>query len=248
MTLTPVSGFRPGMNVGEFLTVFLGVAGEISELTLIVYRPQSGVDQRLGKEVRRAAEHLAKTIGSTTPLPDGVLWPLALSQYLAEPETAWSLLRQALVHEVSGRREVLVRREDVNVALIQDVARSAGEESVVGLSSRVRLADGRVVHIPMLDFRVQPSDSSLRLLARVLRQIGQRVGVILHSGRSYHFYGCRLLDDAAWRQFMGQSLLLFPVVDVRYVAHRLIDGFGALRITTSATKPIAPSVVWSLED
>jgi hypothetical protein len=54
---------------------------------------------------------------------------------------------------------------------------------------------------------------------------------MLISGNSYHFYGRTLLEHRDWVKFIGRSLLLEPLVDVRYLGHCLLDGFASLRIS-----------------
>jgi hypothetical protein len=48
-------------------------------------------------------------------------------------------------------------------------------------------------------------------------------------------------DD--WIRFLGRALLLAPIVDPRYIAHRLIDGFAVLRISTNPAKQKLPELV-----
>jgi hypothetical protein len=116
-----------------------------------------------------------------------------------------------------------------------------GQERVLALTSRCTFADGRPGHIPLLDFRCEPNDYFLRLLTVGLSRLAGS-GALLRSGRSFHFYGFRTMDQEEWRRFMAEALLLAPLTDVRYIAHRLLDGFAALRFTTSPHKPTEPTV------
>ncbi len=94
----------------------------------------------------------------------------------------------------------------------------------------------------MMDFRWVPSSKALDGILSALRTAGVRTGAILESGRSYHFYGFDLLDQGDWLQFMGKCLLIAPLTDSRYIAHRLIDGACALRITPDKNHPKVPTV------
>lgn len=105
-----------------------------------------------------------------------------------------------------------------------------------------------VSHIPMMDFRCEPSDRSLEFVVKAMRKLGQRKGIVLESGRSYHYYGFELLDEEEWRDFMHRSLLLTPFVDPRYIGHRLLAGTARLRITASRGKPAVPRVVADLSE
>ncbi len=108
--------------------------------------------------------------------------------------------------------------------------------------------DTRVKHIPMMDFRCEPSSRNLKLVVEAMRRVGQQDGVVLESGRSYHYYGFNLLDEAGWLDFMYRNLLLTPFVDARYIGHRLLAGIARLRITASRGKPTVPHRVASLRE
>jgi hypothetical protein len=98
----------------------------------------------------------------------------------------------------------------------------------------------------MMDFRVTPGPDKVRVLERALRIMGEERGAILISGRSYHYYGARLLESHRWREFMERSILLSPLTDTRYIAHRLLAGMGVLRVTSTQAKPEIPHVVSAL--
>lgn len=56
------------------------------------------------------------------------------------------------------------------------------------------------------------------------------------SGRSFHGYGTTLISNEEWIQLMGRLLLVnqpqqHPIVDSRWIGHRLIAGYSALRWT-----------------
>lgn len=107
--------------------------------------------------------------------------------------------------------------------------------------------DNTVSHIPCIDFniskftnettsilneRLNKQDSLLKLIT-IIRDIN-----IYSSGRSFHGYASHLLNESEWREFIT-SLILFnytknvdefsSIVDVRWIAHRLLEGFGSLR-------------------
>lgn len=83
------------------------------------------------------------------------------------------------------------------------------------------------------------STSSRAHLKKLLAYLGESVfyGFSWYeSGRSFHGYGSRLLTKSEWIEFMGILLLsnqkdLKPTVDPRWIGHRLIGGYSALRWT-----------------
>jgi hypothetical protein len=97
-------------------------------------------------------------------------------------------------------------------------------------------------HIPMMDFRCDATDDGLKTLDAAMATIDIG-GFILKSGRSYHFYGTKLLDEAQWQRFLGQSLLLKNLADWRYVGHCLVRGICTLRISAHPEFGSVPTVV-----
>ncbi len=109
-----------------------------------------------------------------------------------------------------------------------------GPAEELSLHSKV-LIDGSEWHIPMLDLACNvllPEN-----IARVYRFFPKEVienGQWFYSGRSYHFYSTFLLSPAEWISFLGCALLLNkpghePISDSRWIGHRLMAGYGALR-------------------
>lgn len=99
-------------------------------------------------------------------------------------------------------------------------------ESVVEVNGRVR-------HIPMLDFRGM-TKGQLSAILEIFPSNYTDDLQVYQSGRSYHAYFSQLLTRSQWIKFMGSSLLCNSptddsVVDQRWVGHRLIAGYSALR-------------------
>lgn len=99
---------------------------------------------------------------------------------------------------------------------------------------------GSSYHLPLIDFgnvdRGIVDSSSLRELAAYW-EISFHV---YNSGRSFHAYGNRLIKSSDWTSFMGSLLLLnkpsgFKLIDERWVGHRLMAGYGALRWSNNSS-------------
>jgi hypothetical protein len=127
---------------------------------------------------------------------------------------------------------------------------AAGKE--IAFHSRVIVGRGhpRTAHIPMIDFTTDKLlDQDRSRVIDMARSCGVRNGLFFHSGRSYHFYGLALLRPAKWRYFMLRAQLLnLPgcpdLVDTRWIAHRLIAGYGSLRWTRNTNQYVgAPRLV-----
>lgn len=89
-------------------------------------------------------------------------------------------------------------------------------------------------HLPLIDFgNVDRSGIDTSPL-RELSEYWDMSFYIFNSGRSFHAYGNRLISSSNWIKFMGGLLLLnkpsgFKLIDERWIGHRLMAGYGALR-------------------
>lgn len=110
-----------------------------------------------------------------------------------------------------------------------------------GISSYVTKAGG-YAHLSLMDFQVLYEESKIGAVVDVMRTCGATEGAILDSGNSFHGYGFNLMSQATWQRLMHQALLS-TLTDTRYIAHRLLEGVGVLRISATATKPKVPRVV-----
>ena len=111
---------------------------------------------------------------------------------------------------------------------------------IINLHSHVITNTG-VLHIPMMDLDCSISDENLKAVGEYAKILG-REGVILQTGRSYHYYGFHLMSKSEWVDFIASSMLA-KVCDIRYMAHKLKDGFITLRITAGGMRNTEPKVV-----
>lgn len=117
-------------------------------------------------------------------------------------------------------------------------------EELISVCSVVSMRSGGVAHIPMMDFECSISDENTEKIKDFVRISGQKGGVILKTERSYHYYGFYLLSEKDWIRFLGDSLLA-EICDVRYIGHRLKDGYAGLRITSGGIRNTPPTVIFS---
>ena len=89
-------------------------------------------------------------------------------------------------------------------------------------------------HIPLIDFR-SADRAHVELIAEsLLDEYEVQRAALFKSGRSFHLYLDALFTHDAWVRFMGRLLLLNarrgPIrTDARWIGHRLMGGYGALR-------------------
>ena len=82
-------------------------------------------------------------------------------------------------------------------------------------------------------------------IKRVVKLIcGNNNGVLLESGRFYHYYGNYLLNQNEWTKFLANFLMPCIFVSPRYIGNRLYDGYCTLRLTAEQKyKPKIPQVI-----
>lgn len=115
---------------------------------------------------------------------------------------------------------------------------------ILALRSRCISADaGWERHLQMLDFRLPVEPASQRVIEATLRTMGLQ-GWLLSSGRSYHFLGAQVMSSPqSLMAFLGRAMLYAPIVDGRWVAHQMIEGQCALRISSGNADQIVPILI-----
>lgn len=120
-------------------------------------------------------------------------------------------------NSVLSRTEVV--RDDFLGKLTQ-TAELMSKERNLAFVSVVKISETTAFqHVPLMDFKCEKKGENLTCIRTFLQAVGQRRGVILDSGRSYHYYGVDTLLDAQWRRFMAQCLL-FDFTDRYYIGHQ----------------------------
>jgi len=125
----------------------------------------------------------------------------------------------------------------------------APANSELALHSLVQIGSD-IGHIPMIDLATSARAHLDKLRSVMPNEIFDQM-VWFSSGRSFHGYGRRLLTPGGWQEFMGRLLLanppmVNPIVDPRWVGHRLVAGYSALRWTKNTPHYITyPEIVIS---
>lgn len=118
--------------------------------------------------------------------------------------------------------------------MLQNLRVKRPNDYVVGINSRLNQYDG--THLIMLD--IDSLDASVELH---LSKIG---GVLLKSGRGFHFIGNKVIEgQKEWEKSMRlikRSKELKQYVDHDHIDVSLRRGYATLRVTTSKVKPQAP--------
>lgn len=173
----------------------------------------------------------------------------SLNNGLGNLEFELSIYRY-IPQKIKDEREIYNTVNGDIVKLYRDIYSIMDKESEIAIHSRVK-RDGAsaVYHIPMIDFSCSLAEIKVDELSQVMREFNIRRGLLYSSGRSFHMYSIALLDACEWQKFMGRILLInkpsgIQIVDSRWVGHRLMAGYGALRLTHNSNSYLSsPSLV-----
>jgi hypothetical protein len=221
-----------GKPVWNFFPAFFHANPGITEFRLQTYRPAPKLSERLKKLLPSDEIFLQRVddIRKSTGVP---FWDVLLALAMRDGELDSQIALSALLHDPRQKADTfpLSPPEFIASKISTILSSISGEHGLVACS-QVKMTNGEVGHIPMMDFRCPPCDSNAAAIGMLLRATGQMQGVLVESGKSYHLYGTSVLTPNAWIKFMSMCLLFAPVSDARYIAHRLADGECRLKIAS----------------
>lgn len=157
--------------------------------------------------------------------------PWGINLHLKKAPLEWKLFHNP------NRQSTELERKDISLEAIGKLLSDLSPGEHLGLDSKVEMDNGEFYHIPMVDFRQNVS-------LKTIHEIIDVPGLIFKSGRSFHFWGADVIPEhPEWQIFLGRMLLAVPLVDERYIGHRMIDGFSTLRLSSNKRKPTVPYLV-----
>lgn len=142
---------------------------------------------------------------------------------------------------------------------------NSGKNTIAAIGSMVSTKDGQIMHIPMLDYCIDPEEVALNGGDRWkigIDELGQSAGAIrgavLFSGRSYHLWSPNLLREDRWFNFMWDrldadrrrhSVCRNPFYDKGFLKSSIGRGFSALRYSgyNGTGKDITPIVEYLIK-
>lgn len=231
---------RP-LSAIEIVAQFPQRYGDVDLFRLLTYAPRPELRERTA-----ASDLIVASARFPPEATDFEFWEFVASKVRTNAIT--DIVSAMVDHDAESERVGIteVRATRLDRDFLDAVRNNIPSGSVLAICSRCTDRRGREVHIPLLDLRCPPSPENERILGAALTRVHAPGGLLLESGRSYHFYGKSQLNPDEWRQFMARALLLHPFVDSRYVAHRLLAGQAVLRVSTCPRKPTEPRLVGQL--
>jgi hypothetical protein len=156
-----------------------------------------------------------------------------------------SHIEESLIQESPAEIKTITRQGFL--ALTPDDLSSNVKHQVWSFCSKVKTGDGRAMHLPMMNFHPLDNTSIDDIVNFIKIAFMGKNGVILNSGRYYHYYGDYLMTEKQWIEFNSKFLMPCDLVSPRYVGHRLQDGYSTLRLTADDKyKPVIPIVIRSI--
>lgn len=190
------------------------------------------------------AIEVVKKIVELNPTIDGLTFNAYKPEENVSEMTERPSISRLISNDTSDGEEIRMGREEMMAtSRIYEIIDALREGFALKVLSKVVLKRS-IVHIPLMDFSCRDFSGNETELPQnradieyFLREAGYDEGVILFSGRSFHYYGTRLMNVEEWRVFMA-NCLLSEITDKRYIGHRLKDGWGTMRL--SACPPLHP--------
>jgi hypothetical protein len=233
-----------GQPITEFVIRLSHVQREFASIRFVTYRPEPKLTQRLGNLLtpeEQALRESATSICHDSGIP---YWDALLGLCMKRPEGIPERFVEAAGAHGSNEasKQFDLSPSEISSERIATIIDDLPDGCGLVISSKARLKSGEFAHIPMLDFRCPCSEGNATAIAKIVGLLGQKGGVLAESGQSYHYYGIELFSVSQWTNFMARALLFAPIVDPRYIGHRIADGECRLKIT-SARNAAIPKIV-----
>jgi len=217
---------------------------EVAQFSFSRYTPSLGLDERVMESASLQLQSELDRLMLDFPLLFELIAGLT-ALIAATKKDSVEIIPQMLRHDDTDEslHEFMIDASELSTNGLANTLSKLAPQQALGLSSLCMLKSGVTEHLPALDFHLPISQLNQKLVEQAARQLDLEHAVILKSGRSYHVYGLCTLMQQDWSHFMLRALLLSPIIDSRYIAHRLLAGRSVLRINATPAKPIEPIVV-----
>jgi len=233
------------MATAEILNSLVSENETISAIFVFAYRHPPLLQQRgtLTFDENAIIER-AQALRSSTLLP---FWEALMLSCFGEARDLARLLQEATFHQSHADSLIRISREEVLAGRLADLVDEQPAGYHLSFSSRIELVGEETKQLLLLDFHCPQSSENDHLVSNVCSQLYRGTTMVFTSGQSYHALGVELADEHRFRDFLTRSLLFAPIVDARYVAHQLLEGACALRLSNSVDKPNRPRLTFILE-
>jgi hypothetical protein len=211
---------------------------EIERLSVFSYVSPPRLQQRIAatdqeQEIIRGG----LAIRDATQIP---FWEAVFSHCLRTGNCTEALLTGAFFHHGQGTEKDF-SRTDLEEGILERI--SASNQANIALGSRVLTADGRELHLGLLDFRCDIEPRNTPIVHLICRQLMPGGFVVLDSGDSYHACAFQLFSPSERIRMLGRALLVSPIVDSQYIAHQLQQDSSSIRMSLGGKARKVPTVI-----
>jgi hypothetical protein len=244
MELT-LTGARRGAPTAEILTSVVAENPIISGIFAFEYKHPTLLQQRLTfTPDENAIVEKATALRRTSRLP---FWESLMLSCFGEQRDFKRLLREATFHQTHCDSMFRISRDEILAGRLAELMRAQPVGHHLSFSSKIEWAAEGMKQLPLLDFHCPESAENDRLVSEVCSLLYRHTTLVFASGESYHALGLNPLDQHGFQDLLVHSLLFAPIVDARYVAHQLLEGACALRLSNSIDKPNLPRLKFTIE-
>src|SRR3954454_19687286 len=241
--MTPFQTSVIGSDAPRFIAFILDRLFEIEVITL--FRPPSSQPIQQDPSIRDSEEGLieqALAIRSQFNLP---FWDALLLYISNRPVKTKNLLKRVTLHNPQDSDAISIHRTDCTESRLREIIEALPSGRMLAISSKMLTKQGEALHLPMLDFHCQASRANDDLVKSVMSELEVN-GYIAKSGRSYHFYGAKLMDERSLVTLLGKALLFCPILDRAWIAHQLIERACGLRISPAKDYQNCPEIIFEV--
>jgi len=230
-----------GKRAPEVYTGVISSMPQVREVAIARYTLPPPIQERarLSQEERRLVE-LAAEARATTRLS---YLEILLEMSAKAEHSVDGILDAVSYHRRHSVNRTWLSREDVLKGRLISVCATATPGAPLAVLSRVKIGSSCFRHIPLLDFHVEKSRRSLGIVLSIAHRLLDGPYAVLETPRSYHLVGMQLLTQSQANRFLSKAILFSPITDHAYIAHQLLEGESALRITSRAEPEDVPRLV-----
>lgn len=171
------------------------------------------------KDINQTAK--AFRIRESLKLP---FWDCMMLSSFDNPEYSEKIFDAVLCHRECGPLTELKNDFQLFRELVQL------KEQNYAWNSQVKLRNGEIKHVLMLDFHIPVSTPNLAVVKSVLKRLGLTKGMIINSGESFHAISSYYVDEEILIKTLQRALFFSPIIDKLWVAHQMINKSCSLRI------------------
>ena len=211
----------PKLSNIDILVNILNVNPNVSHVKLVFFDGYALIQERM-PDSNQTIEilNLALSIREKYRLP---FWDSFNVSLFDKPLTDYSILNEILFHN-RPRQEKIIHKTQLKEEF------KANNGSYTTINSEVIMVDGTSAHLALLDFHAPVSEANEKLCCEIVQALGLK-GYLLNSGKSYHFYGKKLLLLKEYILLLSKALLFSPIIDRAWISHQLIEESSCLRIS-----------------